>query len=231
MAFLLLLLAGCAQHPKKPADAPHVKKATPIEQHEGKQHPSGKNLDSGKHQPAEQKWQQHQKQLSSLNHWQAEGRLAASNGSKGGNASFVWLQKGESYQVKLFGPFGSGSVHITGHPQFVELREANGKTTRAQSPEQLLKKVSGMQIPVTGLRYWLLGLPSPQTQSSAQHLNDNGYLKHLAQQGWNVIYENYQTQNSPALPSKLRLQNGNVKLKMIVTNWTSLSSNASEKID
>ncbi len=223
-ALLLLILAGCAQQPKKPDVAPLAKKPIPMEQSTEKQKPTGK------HHPADQKWQQHQKQLSSLNHWQAEGRLAASNGGKGGNASFVWLQKGESYQVKLFGPWGAGSVHITGHPQFVELREANGKTTRAQSPEQLLKKVSGMQIPVTGLSYWLRGLPSPKSQSSAEQFNDQGYLKHLVQQGWNIHYENYQTQNSPALPSKLNLQNGKVKLKMIVTNWKSLSK-TTENID
>jgi len=200
----ILALAGCSQAPKKtPADTTTTATAS-----------------TAKDQPKklEQNSKQRQEQLASLNHWQAKGRLAAAHGQKGGNASFVWEQKGDSYQIKLFGPFGSGAVYIIGHPQYVELKEANGKTTRAQNPEQLLKKLAGWQIPLTGLRHWMRGIPAPGAIAS-QKLDTRGYLSHLNQQGWNIQYENYFADKSPALPGKLQLQNGNVKLKMIITSW------------
>ncbi|MBS0286248.1 MAG: outer membrane lipoprotein LolB [Proteobacteria bacterium] len=198
---LLLMLVGCAQHPKKPVQMPT------------KQVQKGASLD--------ERYNSHVKNISANQNWQAQGRLAASNGNKGGNASFVWTQKGESYQIKLFGPFGSGSVYITGHPTFVELKEANGKTTRAQTPESLLKKVAGWQVPLTGLRYWMRGIPAPSAAPNSQKIAQNGVLERLVQQGWHIDYENYQ-ESSPLLPSKLRLQNGNIKVKMIVTEWTVL---------
>ena len=204
----MLTLAGCAQHPKQPI--------TPTAPINAKQ--------------SEQRWQHHQQQLSALDHWQAEGRMAAAHGQKGGNASFVWVQRGDAYQIKLFGPFGSGAIYINGRPQYVELRESNGKTTQAQSPEMLLKKVAGWQVPLTGLQHWMRGMPMPQAQSSQQQLDSQGQLKHLTQQGWQIEYEEYQNNSMPALPSKLRLQNGDTKLKMIVTSWKALGSSP-RKVD
>lgn len=201
IAVSVLLLAGCSQTPKKPAAPIHVQK------------PKVAQVEKS-----------HQQQVSALNHWQAEGRLAAVHGQKGGNASFVWTQKGDHYQIKLFGPFGSGAIHILGNSKYVELKEANGKTTKAQSPEMLLKKIAGWQVPLSGLQYWMRGIPAPVGQSHAQTYNDQGLLMRFVQQGWTVDYEGYQDSASLSLPNKLRLQNGNVRVKMIVTSWKSLTT-------
>ena len=208
---IVAMLTGCAQQPKKQPMSPTKPQVTQKAQVE-----TEKEADKETNKPSKI-----QKTAALAKNWQARGRLAASNGGKGGNAQFVWTQKGDSYQIKLFGPFGSGSVYITGHPTFVELQETNGKKTRAQSPEQLLKKIAGWQVPVTGLRYWMRGIPSPNSQASSQSTNAAGNLQHLAQQGWHIVYESYQEGN-PALPNKLRLQNGKVKLKMIVTEWEAI---------
>lgn len=148
--------------------------------------------------------------------WQASGRIAAKQSEKGANASFVWQQKGESYLVRLFGPFGSGGVVIKNYPQYVELKEANGKITTANTPEMLMQKIAHWQVPITGLQYWLRGAPSPHGQVTSQKLDDKGRLAFLSQQGWKIHYENYFEDN---LPNKLRLENGNIKIKMIVTAW------------
>lgn len=198
-ALLLLLLAACSQQAPKQQSAQAL--------------PKGQR---------EALWEQHQKQISQLNHWQAQGRLAAAKASKGGNAQFVWQQKGDNYQLKLFGPFGSGSVIISGSPNDVVLKEANGKVTRAKSPELLMQKVAGWQVPISGLIYWLRGIPVPQSSSPAKQLNESGYLSYLQQDGWKIEYENYQESKALPLPSKLRLQNGQTKLKMVITSWKQL---------
>lgn len=198
--FIPFLFAGCAVPPKHPP--------APISK------PDRKVTDD--------LWKQHQQKLSTLQNWQAEGRLAAAQGQKGGNASFVWQQRGESYQIKLFGPFGAGAVYITGRPNHVELKEANGNLTSAASPELLMHKVSGWTVPITGLRYWLRGLPTPQDQTAQQLLNQQGQLSYLQQQGWKIDYENYADNLDIPLPNKLRLHRGDIKLKMVVTSWQAL---------
>jgi len=149
--------------------------------------------------------------------WQAQGRLAATQGNKGGNASFTWQQKGNSYLVRLFGPFGSGSVVIKNYPAYIELKEANGKITRAQTPEQLMQKIAGWQVPLNGLQYWLKATPLP-SQHHVQELDNQGRLRYLAQDGWKIFYEHYH--ENPLLPSKLRLENKNIKIKIVITSWT-----------
>jgi outer membrane lipoprotein LolB len=153
-----------------------------------------------------------------LQSWQAKGRLAAAQGEKGGNAAFTWQQRGNSYLVRLFGPFGSGGVVIKNYPSYVELKEANGKITRAQTPEALMQKIAGWQVPLNGLQYWLQATPIPR-ENSIKELDNNGRLTFLEQQGWKIFYEHYHDQH-PQLPSKLRLENKNIRLKMVITSWT-----------
>lgn len=203
-ALLLLLLVGCTSTPKH---AP-----TLIQ-------PSAKAAPQ-----LEQQWQQHQQQVSSIRNWQATGRLAVSQGHKGNNASFVWDQFGDSYKIKLFGPFGSGSVYIIGSPHSVQVKEANGKTTTAQSPELLLKKIAGWNVPLSGLHYWLRGLPTPQGQAATPQLNQNGYLRTIQQQGWTVNVDSYHADSFVPLPNKLHLQNKDLKIKMVVTSWKKLTA-------
>lgn len=169
----------------------------------------------------EQRWKINEKQLDGVSHWQAEGKLAVAQRKKGGNASFVWQQQGEFYQIKIFGPFGAKSAYIIGGPNHVELKEANGNVSTAKSPEALLYKVVGWQVPISGLRYWLRGIPVPNSRSGKQ-FNEHGLLATLKQQGWNIEYQDYNRGNFAPLPNKVVLTNEHVKVKMIVNNWKEL---------
>lgn len=171
---------------------------------------------------ANEVWQQHRQRVEKLNHWQAEGRLAATRGTKGGNASFVWQQQGNNYRIKLFGPFGAGAVYIIGNERQVEVREANGKITSALSAEEILQKIAGWYVPLSGLRFWLRGIPTPHGQVTLEKLNQNGYLSHLLQQGWQIQYQSYAEESAFPLPNKLHLQNGEVTVKMVVKSWKML---------
>ncbi len=199
ITLLSLFLVGCAKIPTKTAP-----------------------ITPEKNSPAAQKsLQEHETSISKLTSWQAKGRMAISHEQKGTNVSYVWQQYPGHYQIRLFGPFGSGSVYITGYPDYVELKESNGNITRAESPDELLKKATGLNLPITGLTYWLRGLSSPHQGIQSQRIDSHGNLQHLAQQGWFIGYESYRTTKTLSLPSKLQLQNQDqdVKVKMVVTDW------------
>lgn len=164
-------------------------------------------------------WQIQQQRLQELDYWHAEGRLAVKQGKKGGNASFVWTQKGEHFDIKLFGPFGSGAVYITGNDTHVQLKEANGKIHTAKTPEALLQKVAGWQVPITGMRYWLRGMPVPHDKLKKHRLGEEGTLKSLQQDGWQVDYESYHHDNALPMPGKVQLTNRKLKVKVIIKSW------------
>lgn len=167
----------------------------------------------------ESAWQQHQQHVQGLNYWHATGRLGVKQGNKGGNANFVWTQRGDHFEIKLFGPFGSGAVYITGNSQHVTLKEANGKTHTAQSPEQLLQTVAGWQVPLSGLHYWLRGVPIPTDKMKKHKLGQRGVLRQLQQDGWMIQYEDYAMNQALPLPSKMQLNHRDIKVKIMVKSW------------
>lgn len=190
-ACLLLLLVGCAPSPKRPELS--IKES---------------NVS----------WDTHHKKLEGINTWQAKGRFAVTQGKKGGNASFIWEQTDALYQIKLHGPFGAGALMITGGPNQVYAQDANGKKHQAQTPEQLMQKMVGWHVPISGLRYWIRGIPLPNVPVTSKKFNANGYLEQLTQNGWSIHYSEYISEVTP-LPKMIQLHNPKLKIKLIVTSW------------
>lgn len=200
---VVLVLSGCASKTTKPPVLPTGKSAIDMS--------------------PEKLWEAHLQHLQKMQNWQMEGRIAATQGQEGGNASFVWRQMGESYQIKFFGPFGAGSVFVNGSPKQVSLQEADGKVHYAQTAEELMKKVAGWHVPLTGIRYWMLGIPTPKTKVQEQRITAEGHLSQLQQFDWIIDFGNYQENHSVLIPSKLQMESGPLKVKIIVKNWKDLS--------
>lgn len=151
----------------------------------------------------------------SADRWYAKGRLAVTHGKKGGNASFIWQQFQDRYQIRMHGPFGAGSILITGMSSGVFAQEANGKKHRASSPEQLMQRLVGWHLPLSGLRYWIRGIPIPNVPVTTKHLNDRDLLNSFVQKGWTIRYNEYQD----LLPKKIELHHPKLKIKLIITAW------------
>lgn len=193
--FIVVLLTGCATKAPKPDLKPTETKPDP-----------------------EQLWQWHSSRLQNLRFWQMDGRIAATKGNEGGNASFVWKQMGDDYQIKFFGPFGAGSVLVSGSPYSVSLKEADGKMHFAQNAEELMSKVAGWQVPLSGIRYWMLGIPMPEEKINTKSIDNLGHLASLNQLGWKIDYNSYHQNRTPNIPAKLKMESGPLRVKIIVKN-------------
>lgn len=203
----LILLCSCASHTAKYKDS----KGPTINSHSANY--SGNTQVSNKY-------------LSKMNlvtSWRAEGKIAVQNGEDGGHATFVWVQTGNKYHLKLFGPFGSGAIFLSGTPNKVALHDANGNLTTAKTPEELLAKVAGWQVPLSSLYYWIRGISDPKLpvhNVTNAHSDPYGSYANFKQQGWSVSYTSF-TDVSPNFkaPEKIKLTNNNLKVKIIVKQW------------
>lgn len=158
--------------------------------------------------------------LTILQDFEVIGKIGFSDGKRGGSASVVWQQDPQNnYQIRLYGPLGSGAVQIKGQAHHVSLTRTDGTITTAKSPEALVDQELGWFIPVSGLRYWLRGLPAPGTALTKMLLDANNRLWQINQQGWTIVYESYQSKDNRDIPYKLSLRNGNIKLKFIFDRW------------
>jgi outer membrane lipoprotein LolB len=158
--------------------------------------------------------------LANLKDFEVTGKMGFSDGKQGGNARVVWEQHPQSYQIRLYGPLGSQAIQIKGEPNGVSLTKTDGKIITANTPEALVHQELGWVIPVSGLRYWLRGLPAPGAAPQKMLLDDSNRLWQIDQQGWSIQYQAYKSIEGRDVPYKLLLTNGSLRLKFIFDRWS-----------
>lgn len=162
-------------------------------------------------------WQVHQKQLRGLGHWNLKGRMGLRVPGDSGTLSLEWQQNKESYLIYLDGPLGQSVAKISGQPGFVAL-EASGKRYQDRNPEKLLFELTGWDLPVSLLRYWVMGLPSPESKAITQ-LNNRGYPELIVQKGWQVEYLQYKDFSGVTLPVRIKIRQDGVQATLFARSW------------
>jgi len=175
------------------------------------------------HTPEKLEWAERKNTLSNLNHWELSGRFGAKNSVDSWSGSIAWLQDQNHYQIKLSGPLSTGSVEIKGDEDFSELLLSDEESYGAANAEQLLEMHTGLRLPMSNLRYWLIGLPSPTVQHEGIELDDFGRLKKIAQQGWVVTFRRYAQVNGLELPNKIFLVNHEFDVRLVIQRWSILT--------
>lgn len=170
----------------------------------------------------EQSWRVRQQALSALDAWSLSGRIAIQTPTEGWHASLSWEQQGESYAIRLSSPLGQGALQLNGNPSVVTLRTSSGEDS-AQDAETLLERQLGWRVPVSGLRYWVLGLPDPNMSLEHRELDDLGRLVRIRQSGWDIEFRRYVSAGSVELPDKLFLNNANtephLEVRLVAGRW------------
>jgi outer membrane lipoprotein LolB len=164
-------------------------------------------------------WRTRYAQLSQVRYWALKGRLAISVENEGWNAGMRWSQQGDRYDMEIFGPLGRKVAWLVGGAQGVNLKTSKGASAYAPDAESLMHQLLGWSLPLTGLRYWVLGIPSPGDHRAEIQLDDVGRLSRLKQSGWNVQYQRYRWERRWDLPHKIVLVNESVTVKMVVNEW------------
>jgi outer membrane lipoprotein LolB len=169
---------------------------------------------------AEARWQQRSAQLQQVDRFlmQARGSYGRLIPTK---ADLRWQQNADgSFELRIAGPFGIGATTISGTERQVQVRTRSG-TYQSADPEQWIADKMGWTLPLAGLRHWVLGLPSPHSESRLD-LNLEGQVTTLQQDGWTLVYSEYQRSGGYELPRKFEVSNDAVKLKVVVDSWTGL---------
>lgn len=150
--------------------------------------------------------------------WELSGAMAARSKNKSWTASVNWMQNGaSSYQIRLFGPLGSGTVLISRQGGMVSFRDGP-KSASSRNADELLSKQTGVRLPVNNLYYWVRGIPAPGAVQSAKRDQAN-HLVLLRQAGYTIQYLSYSMSGKTALPTRIRLQGNGVSIKMVIKRW------------
>lgn len=163
--------------------------------------------------------EQRKERTNTISSWEIRGAMAAKNKAKGWSASMNWVQNGaNSYQIRLMGPLGSGTVLISKKGSTITFQDGRKRVTSTNADELLLKQ-TGIRLPVSNLYYWVRGLPAPGGAGAEQHDQSN-HLVHLQQSGYSINFGNYTSVKGVDLPGMVRLEGNGVMVKVIIKNWS-----------
>lgn len=158
-----------------------------------------------------------------LMHWHISGKAGIRLRNEAHSAYVEWQQHDDRFDLLLFGPLGQGKSRLRGDARAVQLETAGGDIWRDSSPEALLERLYGWQLPVSRAQYWVKGLAAPGSPANVQH-NSDGSLSHLEQDGWVIDYISYQAPAPALLPQKLVMRYDGVRVTLVIKQWQALAA-------
>jgi len=169
-------------------------------------------------QPPQQSldWRQYQRYMDQLENWALQGKIGIRSPADALSANLQWQQQQSDYAISLRGPLGQGGAIINGTPTQVEIEIPGEGRFSADSPEQLLQQTTGWHLPISDIRYWIRGIPSPD--APFEQVIEKNRLQTLDQNGWHIQYVRYR-RFGLLLPSKIKLSRGEIRITLIVKEW------------
>lgn len=167
----------------------------------------------------DKKWEQRKSELSEINDWVLNGRVAIVNGDESWHLSMDWQRHGDKYILDLSGPFGAGHAQLTATADGVILVDSDKNFFYADSPDRLLREVTGVRMPVQSLLYWMRGIPNWNTAKQKESIDEFGRLQQLQQDGWRVRFKRYVDVDAFEMPQKVFIDGHDLKVKLFVDEW------------
>ncbi len=120
----------------------------------------------------------------------------------------MWLQQGQSFDIRLNGTLGIPVAHIVGGSERVTIDVPREGRFEADSASELLLRHTGLSLPIESLIYWVRGVPDP---SADFEFNDTT----LIQRGWKADYLEFKGDN----PVKMRFTRPGIRILLVVSSW------------
>jgi outer membrane lipoprotein LolB len=163
-------------------------------------------------------WPAEKKARQELASWELSGRAAVATAGDGWSAGIRWSQDGASSELNLTGALGIGGVRVRSDGQAFTIDTSKGEHIEAPDAGEALTRTLGVDLPVHNLRFWLLGVPAPQTEA-VETFDAQGRLQQLEQDGWVGTFDRYALQDGRWLPGRVQIRQGDNRIRVIVSQW------------
>ncbi|MGQ0428644.1 MAG: lipoprotein insertase outer membrane protein LolB [Gammaproteobacteria bacterium] len=163
-------------------------------------------------------WPARRRALQALSGWTLTGRVAVAAGGEGFSGGLRWRQDGARAEIDMRGPLGGTALAIRVDGESLSVTDAHGATIAGEDARRATAEYVGAELPLSELRYWLVGAPAPGSPYR-ESLGADARLESLEQAGWRVRYDRYAGSEGLTLPAKLELSAGEVRLRVAVSGW------------
>lgn len=136
------------------------------------------------------------------------------------NIGLRWQRDPQRFVLLLEAPFGQGVFRIDAYGSGgYRLRLPDGQEYRNRTPEALLDEVIGWSLPVSGMQYWIRGLPRPGADYRIQ-LDEFGSAIRIRQDRWEIeITDYFDAGLEPRLPRRINLARDDLNIRLVIERW------------
>ena len=163
-------------------------------------------------------------QRQALTRWQIQGAFSLQQpNSKPILANYSWQQtSAQRFALQISAPLRAMVVTIRATPTQASMTQSGHPTITAPSLAALAKQQLAGQLhiplPINQLYWWLRALPAPGPHSI--QYDKYGHITHIKQAGWSIAYSHYRIMQHIDLPGMLRLQSGQLRIKLVIKKWS-----------
>lgn len=149
--------------------------------------------------------------------FELKGRVAVNLDGRGYSARLKWNHEATLDTLSLYSLVGSTIATLVADGDRATLVTAKKESFASDNVQELTREVLGWDLPLTGLRYWVLGRADPDVPVMSLEQDDQLRIKQLVQRNWKVDYLAYS--GDSALPSSMVLRYGDLRMRLIIDGW------------
>ncbi len=174
-------------------------------------------------QPADQRWQQYQRNAVQVTDWQLLARISIKTPDESLIGNFNWTKQGNTQTLNIYNSLGNSYLKIESTAELATLTTRDGQVVTGPTIDQVLQQVIDWPLSINDLQVWIKGLVKSE-QNTDYIFNQDGLLDSQSVGGWQVDYNRYQTHYHPSLqtvelPKTLKVSHPDFSMKLSIRQW------------
>ena len=146
-----------------------------------------------------------------------KGKLGVVYGDRAFSANFVWAQRGNRFDIELWGPLGQGRTRLRGVGRQLEVIDGQGGVLAAGRREALMVERLGWSFPVDLFLDWVNGRPAPGAPVRNRTSDSQNRLTGFEQSGWQVRYGRFQPFPAGPMPGRVTAQQPGSRVNLAIS--------------
>jgi len=162
-------------------------------------------------------------QLSQLQQWKVQGKIAFLERKQRNSATLSWKvdEKSKTQQLNLTSYLGINVLQLDSNNNSHKI-QVDGKTYQDRNLEALIYSLTGFTLPTKALSFWLKGIPYQDSDNVIYQENTRlpqSLTSYYNNQLWQINYSNYKQIDDYSLPTKLSIKKDDLTIKIAINEW------------
>lgn len=150
--------------------------------------------------------------------WSVNGRVALSDGRRGGSLAFDWMADGPLQEVRLKTITGGRQWRLRFDSNRALLEGSDVGVLTGSDPEPLVEAAVGWPIPVSELAWWIRGIVPPGRDSAIRFAAD-GTLASASSPPWEIAFERFDDRTGELMPARIEARSADYRVRLVLRDW------------